>query len=150
MALSQAAATTSAIVVDGVRYGHILNPRTGWPVRRLAAVSVVGELCVVAGSASTIAMLREGDGPAWLEALGLPHLWWTWTAARAAPCGRTPTERAPGPDRARYLAARLDRRLDLDLLLLAVLAFDDQRQRTVSPSRAAASGPSASRGSRRA
>lgn len=64
-----------AIVVDGVRYGHILNPRTGWPVRRLAAVSVVGELCVVAGSASTIAMLKEGDGPAWLEALGLPHLW---------------------------------------------------------------------------
>jgi FAD:protein FMN transferase len=64
-----------AIVVDGVRYGHILNPRTGWPVRTLAAVSVVGELCVVAGSASTIAMLKEDAGPAWLDALGLPHLW---------------------------------------------------------------------------
>jgi thiamine biosynthesis lipoprotein len=63
------------ILVDGVRYGHVLNPKTGWPVRRLAAVSVVGELCVVAGSASTIAMLKEEDGPAWLEAMGLPYLW---------------------------------------------------------------------------
>ncbi|MCU0735179.1 MAG: FAD:protein FMN transferase [Methylotetracoccus sp.] len=63
------------IVVDGVRYAHVLNPKTGWPVRHLAAVSVVGELCVVAGSASTIAMLKEEQGPAWLEALGLPHFW---------------------------------------------------------------------------
>jgi thiamine biosynthesis lipoprotein len=63
------------IVLGGVRYGHILNPRTGWPVRHLAAVSVVGELCVVAGSASTIAMLKEGDGPRWLEGVGLPHFW---------------------------------------------------------------------------
>jgi thiamine biosynthesis lipoprotein len=63
------------IVVDGVRYGHVLNPKTGRPVRHLASVTVVGELCVVAGSASTIAMLREKDGPAWLERVGLPHFW---------------------------------------------------------------------------
>lgn len=63
------------IVVDGIRYGHVLNPKTGWPVRYLASVSVAGDLCVVAGSASTIAMLKEEQGPAWLEALGLPHLW---------------------------------------------------------------------------
>ncbi|WP_432743475.1 FAD:protein FMN transferase [Methylobacter sp. G7] len=63
------------ISVDGVRYGHVLNPKTGWPVRYLAAVSVVGDFCVVAGSASTIAMLKESSGPDWLESLGLPHLW---------------------------------------------------------------------------
>lgn len=63
------------IVLDGVRYGHVLNPKTGWPVRRLASVSVVGDFCVVAGSASTIAMLKEDNGPLWLESLGLPHLW---------------------------------------------------------------------------
>ncbi|ANE57765.1 FAD:protein FMN transferase [Methylomonas sp. DH-1] len=63
------------ITLDGVRYGHVLNPRTGWPVRHLAAVTVVAEFCVVAGSASTIAMLKEGDGPAWLADLQLPHLW---------------------------------------------------------------------------
>lgn len=61
--------------VDGVRYSHILNPKTGWPVRYLSAVSVVGDFCVVAGSASTIAMLKEADGPAWLDAMGLPYLW---------------------------------------------------------------------------
>lgn len=63
------------IIVDGVRYGHVLNPRTGWPVGYLAAVSVIADLCVVAGSAATIAMLKETEGPAWLAAMGLPHFW---------------------------------------------------------------------------
>ena len=63
------------ITVQGVRYGHVLNPVTGWPVRHLAAVSVVGDFCVVAGSASTIAMLKQEQGGKWLQALGLPHLW---------------------------------------------------------------------------
>lgn len=63
------------IMVNGVRYGHVLNPKTGWPVRHLAAVSVVGDFCVVAGSASTIAMLKESEGTGWLNDLGLPYLW---------------------------------------------------------------------------
>lgn len=63
------------IMVDGIRYGHVLNPLTGWPVRHLAAVSVIGDFCVVAGSASTIAMLKEEEGASWLGDLGLPHLW---------------------------------------------------------------------------
>ncbi|MCA1852721.1 MAG: FAD:protein FMN transferase [Beggiatoa sp.] len=63
------------ILVDGVRYGHVLNPKTGWPVRHLASVSVVGDLCLIAGSAATIAMLKEAAGPAWLADLGLPHFW---------------------------------------------------------------------------
>lgn len=63
------------IILNGVRYGHVLNPKTGWPVNYMAAVSVIGEFCVVAGSASTIGMLKGEAGPAWLNALGLPHLW---------------------------------------------------------------------------
>jgi thiamine biosynthesis lipoprotein len=63
------------VEIGGVRYGHILNPKTGWPVRHLASVSVVADLCVVAGSASTIAMLKERDGPRWLAELGVRHLW---------------------------------------------------------------------------
>jgi thiamine biosynthesis lipoprotein len=63
------------IMVNGVRYGHVLNPKTGWPVRHLAAVSVIANFCVIAGSASTIAMLKEENGPAWLDSLGLPYLW---------------------------------------------------------------------------
>ena len=63
------------MVVDGVRYGHILSPKTGRPVRGLASVTVVADHCLVAGTASTIAMLKGSDlGPAWLEGLGLPHL----------------------------------------------------------------------------
>ena len=40
-----------------------------------AAVSVIGDFCVVAGSASTIAMLKEEQGTHWLQDLALPHLW---------------------------------------------------------------------------
>lgn len=63
------------ITLNGIRYGHVLNPKTGWPVRQLAAVSVIGDFCVVAGSASTIAMLKEEQGASWLSELGLPHLY---------------------------------------------------------------------------
>jgi len=63
------------MVVEGRRYGHILSPRTGWPVEGLASVSVLADHCLVAGTASTIAMLKgRRDGPAWLDALGLPNL----------------------------------------------------------------------------
>ena len=63
------------LVIGGQRFGHVLNPVTGWPVRHFAAVTVIGDLCVVAGSASTIAMLKEESGAAWLARMGLPHLW---------------------------------------------------------------------------
>lgn len=63
------------IVIDGRYYGHILNPRTGWPGRHLAAVTVAAELCIVAGSASTIAMLEDANGPQWLAEQELLHLW---------------------------------------------------------------------------
>ncbi|MGR8934213.1 MAG: FAD:protein FMN transferase [Gammaproteobacteria bacterium] len=63
------------MVIDGIRYGHVLNPKSGWPVRYLASVSVIGDFCVVAGSASTIAMLKEENGPSWLQNLGLGHFW---------------------------------------------------------------------------
>lgn len=63
------------IELNNIRYGHVLNPKTGWPVRHMAAVSVVSDFCVVAGSASTIGMLKEAQGPEWLRELGLPYLW---------------------------------------------------------------------------
>jgi thiamine biosynthesis lipoprotein len=63
------------MVVAGRRYGHILNPRTGWPVTGLAAVTVLAPTCLVAGSACTIAMLVGEAAPHWLQELGLHHLW---------------------------------------------------------------------------
>jgi thiamine biosynthesis lipoprotein len=61
--------------VDGARHSHILDPRTGRSARGLQSVTVHAPSCLVAGSATTIAMLKgEGEGLAWLEALGLPYL----------------------------------------------------------------------------
>lgn len=82
------------IVVEGVRYGHVLNPYTGWPVRHLAAVSVIGDFCIVAGSASTIAMLKQEQGTAWLQALGLPHLWVDVRGAVGGSLVTTPSPKA--------------------------------------------------------
>ena len=78
------------IVIGGERWGHILDPRTGWPVRELASVSVVADLCIVAGSAATIGVLKAARGPAWLAGLSLPHLWVDVHGAAGGPL-------APGP-----------------------------------------------------
>ena len=60
--------------IDGVRYSHVLDARTGWPVRHWASVSVIAPVCVVAGSCATIAMLLEGEALAFLRSQGLSHL----------------------------------------------------------------------------
>ncbi len=61
---------------EGKRYSHLLNPRTGWPTEGLRAVSVAGNLCTVAGSIATIAMLKpEPEGIAWLEDSTLPYVY---------------------------------------------------------------------------
>ncbi len=45
----------------GVRYSHILNPRTGWPVMTAPqSVTVLGDTCTEAGILATLAMLH-GD-----------------------------------------------------------------------------------------
>ena len=57
---------------EGKRYSHILNPMTGWPSNGLRAVSIAANLCSVAGSAATIAMLKdESEAKAWLKDSGL-------------------------------------------------------------------------------
>jgi FAD:protein FMN transferase len=60
--------------LDGRRFCHLLNARTGWPVQLLQSVSVVAPLCVVAGSYATIAMLLEANGRAFLDAQRLTYL----------------------------------------------------------------------------
>jgi thiamine biosynthesis lipoprotein len=63
------------IEVDGVRHCHILDPRTGRSARGFESVSVLAPTCLVAGSATTIAMLKGRDaGLAWLRDLGLDYL----------------------------------------------------------------------------
>lgn len=64
-----------AFVKDGRRYSHLLDPRTGWPVTGLASVSVVASHCLIAGTATTVSLLKGNEGAAWLEKLGVHHLW---------------------------------------------------------------------------
>ena len=45
--------------VGGVRYGHILSPRTGWPVEGLAAVSVVARCSCVAKTCDLRGLCRQ-------------------------------------------------------------------------------------------
>jgi len=53
---------------DGKRYGHILNPLTGWPVEGAPrSIMVVAETCVEAGMFATMAMLRGPEAEAFLD-----------------------------------------------------------------------------------
>jgi thiamine biosynthesis lipoprotein len=58
------------MLVDGQRYCHLLNPRTGWPVNHWRTVSVTAPLAVLAGCVATIAMLLEAEGLAFLRRSG--------------------------------------------------------------------------------
>ena len=62
-------------VRDGRRYSHLLDPRSGWPIQGLAAVSVLADQCLIAGTATTCALLLGAEqGQMWLADLGLPYL----------------------------------------------------------------------------
>lgn len=57
---------------DGVRYSHILNPKTGWPVPNAPrSVTVSAPSCVMAGLLATTALLQGTDAEAFLQQQGL-------------------------------------------------------------------------------
>jgi thiamine biosynthesis lipoprotein len=59
----------------GRRYGHILDPRTGWPVVDAPrSVTVVANSCTEAGILATLAMLHGPGAEAYLENQGV-HFW---------------------------------------------------------------------------
>jgi FAD:protein FMN transferase len=60
--------------VDGRRYCHLLDPRTGLPVSQWRSVSVAAPLAILAGSYATIAMLLERDAEPYLASLGVAFL----------------------------------------------------------------------------
>ena len=56
------------LLKDGVRYSHILNPVTGWPVTGAPhTVSVAAPTCIEAGMMSTLAMLQGGKAEEFLK-----------------------------------------------------------------------------------
>jgi FAD:protein FMN transferase len=56
------------LLKDGIRYGHILNPLTGWPAPDSPrSITVAASSCTEAGLLSTVAMLHGAGARAYLE-----------------------------------------------------------------------------------
>jgi thiamine biosynthesis lipoprotein len=79
LALERGALATSGdarrfLLRDGKRYGHILDPRTGWPVPDAPrSVTVAASSCTEAGLLSTLALLRGAQAQAFLEEQGVRY-----------------------------------------------------------------------------
>lgn len=62
------------LLKDGVRYSHILDPRSGWPVRNAArSITVAADTCTQAGMLSTLAMLKGGEAESFLDGEGVQY-----------------------------------------------------------------------------
>ena len=62
------------LLKDGIRYGHILNPITGWPdTESPRSVTVAASSCTEAGLLSTVAMLHGAAAQAYLEGQGVRY-----------------------------------------------------------------------------
>jgi FAD:protein FMN transferase len=56
------------LLKDGVRYSHVLNPKTGWSIPDAPhTVSVAAPTCIEAGMMSTLAMLHGDKAEAFLK-----------------------------------------------------------------------------------
>jgi thiamine biosynthesis lipoprotein len=59
---------------DGIRYSHILDPRSGWPVKNAPrSVTVLQPSCAEAGLLSTLAILQGKDAEQFLKDRGIEH-----------------------------------------------------------------------------
>ncbi len=60
------------LLKDGKRYGHILDPITGWPVVGAPrSITVAAATCTQAGMLATLALLRGAHAEAFLSAQGV-------------------------------------------------------------------------------
>lgn len=77
--LSRGALATSGdsrrfVFRDGHRYSHILDARTGWPVRNAPrSITVAADTCTQAGTLTTLAMLQGANAESMLRASGLQY-----------------------------------------------------------------------------
>jgi thiamine biosynthesis lipoprotein len=62
------------LLVDGTRYCHILDPRTGWPVSHWQSMTVLAPNTTTAGALATIAMLKGSEAIGWLQAQRVRYL----------------------------------------------------------------------------
>ncbi len=77
--LSHGALATSGnsyrfILKNNIRYGHIINPKTGWPaIDSPLSVTVAAASCTDAGILSTLAMLHGKDAEEFLDHQGVKY-----------------------------------------------------------------------------
>jgi len=77
--LSRGALATSGdsrrfVFRGGHRYSHILDARTGWPVRNAPhSITVAADTCTQAGTLTTLAMLKGKDAETLLKASGAQY-----------------------------------------------------------------------------
>ena len=63
------------LAYGGKEYGHLLDPRSGWPVPGPDSVSVIDAHCLSAGAVASVACLKHQDEATdWLRASRLPWL----------------------------------------------------------------------------
>ena len=56
------------LIKDGVRYSHILDTKTGWPIKNACRqVTVLASNCMEAGMLATFALLKGQDAEAFLQ-----------------------------------------------------------------------------------
>lgn len=56
------------LLKDGIRYSHILNPVTGWPINDAPrSITVAADTCTQAGMLATLAMLKGKEAASFLE-----------------------------------------------------------------------------------
>lgn len=66
------------LLKDGVRYSHVLDPRTGWPVSGAPrSVTVAAQHCTQAGTLATLALLHGAEAETFLQAQGVRY-WCQW------------------------------------------------------------------------
>jgi len=99
--LENAAVTTSgdafqAVEIDGTRYSHIVDPRTGLGVPGPAAVTVIAADCTTADAVATAASVLGSDaGPPFVESMpgvAARFIWGQGIAARELRTSRWPTQ----------------------------------------------------------
>jgi len=73
-ALATSGDTRRHIEIDGRRYGHIIDARTGWPAPSAPrSVTVAADTCSQAGTFSTLAMLQGERAEAFLKNEGMRY-----------------------------------------------------------------------------
>ncbi|MBY5991445.1 FAD:protein FMN transferase [Ferrimonas balearica] len=73
-ALATSGDTERFLLKEGVRYSHLIHPKTGWATRGgPGQITVAGKSCLQAGLLSTLALLHGREAEAFIQAQAVPY-----------------------------------------------------------------------------